>query len=144
MNKKSISTIILMAVVMLLSYWAIDAVSVRFFAGWNEHVGVLAFVFKITIAGLIGFAIARLTERNMTETDSFYTDLEIEITDERNAMIRSKAAFSMLRVNFFLLIAFMLLMINLEIPLAAWGALLLLLMNLVGFFVCFERESKRQ
>ena len=63
MRKTYKTTIIIMSIVMLVSYWGIDAICVKYFAEWNAQMGILAFIFKIIIVGLTGFAIALLTEK---------------------------------------------------------------------------------
>ena len=144
MRKTYKTTIIIMAIVMLVSYWAIDAICIRHFSEWNEHMGILAFIFKIIIVGLIGFAIAPLTERKVIKKDEVINDIyELEIKNEQNTMLRSKAALSIWIINLFLLIAFMLLMVAFKIAVAAWCILLLIAINLIGFFVCFDREDKK-
>ncbi len=50
-------------------------------------------------------------------------DNEIELKDERATMIRSKVGLSMWRINLFLLLALLLLMIALKIPIATWCTL---------------------
>ena len=48
-----------------------------------------------------------LLKKKVTQEDEVINDIyEIEVKDERNAMLRSKAALSIWRINLFLLIAF--------------------------------------
>ncbi len=143
MSKIHKSTIIL-AIIMLVSHRGIDAIFVRYFAEWNEQMGILAFIFNIILTAIIGFAFALLTKDKAIKSGDVMDNIdEIEVKDERNVMLRTQAGLSMWRINLFLLLALLLLMITLKIPVAAWCILLLIIINLIGFFVCFDREDKK-
>ncbi len=143
MSKKSKSTTII-GIVMLVSLCGIDAISDRYFAVWSEQMGILAYIFKMIIIFLIGLVTAVVIDRKTDKKSDFIDeDYEIEFNDERNVIIRSKVGLFMWRANMFLLIALMMLMITLKIPVAAWCILALVALNLIGFFVCFNREDKR-
>ncbi len=144
MSKLYKSTIIIMAIIMILSYLGIGVVFERFFAEWYDQMGILAFIFNIIVTALIGFVFSLLTERKLIESDDVINDLyETEVKDERNIMLRGKAGLSMWRINFFLLLALTLLMIALKISIAAWCILTLIAINLIGYFISFYIEDNR-